>query len=123
MADNYIRTETENGNINISEDVIAVMVSAAISEVDGVTGFTNTVGSEILDLIGMKTLSKGIKVSIDDETITVDVLITVDFGCVVAEVARKVQSAVIGALEAMTGLSAKVNVHVSGVSFRSHVEK
>lgn len=123
MVDNYIRTETENGNINISEDVIAVMVSAAINEVDGVAGFTNTVGSEILDLIGMKTLSKGIKVSIDEDIITVDVLLTVDFGCVVADVAKKVQCSVIGALEAMTGLSAKVNVHVSGVSFRSLAEK
>ena len=118
MPENYITTETENGSVNISEEVIAVMVSAAINEVEGVAGLSNTVGSEILDLIGMKTLSKGIKVEIDEENIVVDVVITVDFGCVVADVAEKVQLAVINALESMIGLSAKVNVHVSGVSFR-----
>lgn len=123
MADNYIITETENGNINISDDVIAVLVGAAITEVDGVTGLANTVGSEILEFIGKKTLSKGVKVAIEDECIVVDVLIMVNFGCVVAEVARKVQVSVSNALESMTGLSCRVNVHVSGVSFKGAAEQ
>ena len=123
MADNYITTETENGNINISDDVIAVLVGAAITEVDGVTGLANTVGSEILELIGKKTLSKGVKVAIEDGCIVVDILIMVNFGCVVAEVARKVQVSVSNALESMTGLSCRVNVHVSGVSFKGAAEQ
>lgn len=123
MADNYITTETENGNINISDDVIAVLVGAAITEVDGVTGLANTVGSEILELIGKKTLSKGVKVAIEDECIVVDILIMVNFGCVVAEVARKVQVSVSNALESMTGLGCRVNVHVSGVSFKGAAEQ
>ncbi len=123
MADNYITTETENGNINISDDVIAVLVGAAITEVDGVTGLANTVGSEILELIGKKTLSKGVKVAIEDGCIVVDILIMVNFGCVVAEVARKVQVSVSNALESMTGLGCRVNVHVSGVSFKGAAEQ
>ncbi|MEG0035356.1 MAG: Asp23/Gls24 family envelope stress response protein [Oscillospiraceae bacterium] len=119
MADNYITTETEKGKINISEEVIAVMVGAAIAEVEGVAGLANTVGTEIVDLIGKKTLTRGVKVALDDDKITVDVLIMVTFGCVVTDVAEKVQAAVSGALESMTGLSSCVNVHVSGVSFRN----
>ncbi|NLV85718.1 MAG: Asp23/Gls24 family envelope stress response protein [Clostridiales bacterium] len=117
MADSYITTVTEKGSIKISEDVIAVMVGAAVAEVDGVGGLTNTVGNEILDLIGKRTLSKGIKVTLEDESITVDVLIMVSFGGVVTEIAKNVQKAVTSALEAMTGLTPEVNVHVSGVSF------
>ncbi len=117
MADNYITTETEKGKINISEDVIAVMVGAAITEVDGVDGLANTVGNDILEFIGKKNLAKGVKVTLTDEHITVDVLIMVVFGCVITDVAKKVQLAVSNALEAMTGLSSVVNVHVSGVSF------
>jgi len=117
MPDNYISTETEKGNINISEDVIAVMVGAAITEVDGVAGLANTVGNDILEFIGKKNLAKGVKVTLLDEGITIDVLILVTFGCVITEVATKVQTAVSNALEAMTGLSPKVNVHVSGVAF------
>ncbi|MGI5985396.1 MAG: Asp23/Gls24 family envelope stress response protein [Oscillospiraceae bacterium] len=41
----------------------------------------------------------------------------VTFGCVITEVAAKVQQAVSNAIEAMTGLSPTVNVHVSGVTF------
>ena len=39
MADNnYITTATEKGNVCISEEVIATIVGAAISEIDGVDG-------------------------------------------------------------------------------------
>lgn len=117
MADNYITTETEKGKINISEDVIAVMVGAAITEVEGVDGLANTVGNDILEFIGKKSLAKGVKVTLQEEHIMVDVLIMVTFGCVITEVARKVQLAVSNALEAMTGLTPTVNVHVSGVTF------
>lgn len=117
MADSYITTVTEKGNINISEDVIAVMVGAAITEVEGVDGVSNTVGNDILELIGKRTLAKGVKVTLENERIIIDVLIMVCFGCVVTEVACNVQKAVVNALEAMTGLSPTVNVHVSGVSF------
>jgi Uncharacterized protein conserved in bacteria len=117
MPDNYISTETEKGKINISEDVIAVMVTAAITEVEGVAGLSNTVGNDILEFIGKKNLSKGVKVTLLDEGITIDVLILVTFGCVITEVASKVQLAVSNAIDAMTGLSPTVNVHVSGVAF------
>lgn len=123
MADNYMTTETEKGSINISEDVIASMVSAAISEVEGVSGLSNTVGSDILDFIGKRTLNKGVKVSLDNDVITVDVLVVVTFGSVVTEVARNVQLAVSNALESMAGFSPIVNVHVSGVSFKGSSEK
>lgn len=117
MPDNYITTETEKGKISISEDVIAVMVAAAISEVEGVDGLGNTVGDDILEFIGKRSLAKGIKVTLLDDHITIDVLVMVAFGCVITDVAQKVQLAVSNALEAMTGLSPTVNVHVSGVSF------
>ncbi|NLT63060.1 MAG: Asp23/Gls24 family envelope stress response protein [Clostridiales bacterium] len=117
MADNYITTETEKGKVSISEDVIVVMVGAAITEVDGVDGLANTVGNDILEFIGKKNLAKGVKVTLQEDHITVDVLIMVTFGCVITEVAAKVQQAVSNAIEAMTGLSPTVNVHVSGVTF------
>lgn len=119
MADNYITTVTENGKVCISEDVIAVMVRAAIMEVEGVSDLANTVGTDILEFIGVRTLSKGVKIVMDGDNLTADVLIMVDFGRVVTEVAENVQTAVTNALEAMTGITPTVNVHVSGVSFKT----
>ena len=123
MAENYMTTVTEKGNINIAEDVIASIVSTAVSEVEGVSGLSNTVGNDILDFIGKRTLTKGVKVSVEEQITTVDVLIIVTFGCVVADVAKNVQNAVAGALESMAGITPIVNVHVSGVSFKGSAAK
>lgn len=91
MGDNYISCKAENGSINISEDVISTMVRTAITEIDGVAGISNTAGAELAELIGIKTVSKGIKVQIVDDTIKVDAVILVRYGCNIVNVAKEVQ--------------------------------
>lgn len=118
MGDNYISCKAENGSINISEDVISTMVRTAITEIDGVAGISNTAGAELAELIGIKTVSKGIKVQIIDDTIKVDAVILVRYGCNIVNVAKEVQNSVTEAVQAITGIDkAEVNVHVSGVAF------
>lgn len=118
MGDNYISCKAENGSINISEEVISTMVRTAITEIDGVAGISNTAGAELAELIGIKTVSKGIKVQIVDDTIKVDAIILVRYGCNIVNVAKEVQNSVTGAVQAITGIDkAEVNVHVSGVAF------
>ncbi|MGE4353503.1 MAG: Asp23/Gls24 family envelope stress response protein [Oscillospiraceae bacterium] len=117
MAENYIARQDERGSINISEDVIAVMVGAAIAEVEGVAGLSNTIGSEIADFIGRKSVTKGVKVQFVEDKIVVDVIVMVRFGTKITEVGEKVQEAVASAVESMTGLDAIVNVHISGISY------
>ena len=118
MGYNYISCKAENGSINISEDVISTMVRTAITEIDGVAGISNTAGAELAELIGIKTVSKGIKVQIVDDTIKVDAVILVRYGCNIVNVAKEVQNSVTEAVQAITGIDkAEVNVHVSGVAF------
>lgn len=118
MGDNYISCKAENGSINISEDVISTMVRTAITEIDGVAGISNTAGAELAELIGIKTVSKGIKVQIVDDTIKVDAVILVRYGCNIVNVAKEVQNSVTEAVQAITDIDkAEVNVHVSGVAF------
>ena len=118
MGDNYISCKAENGSINISEDVISTMVRTAITEIDGVAGISNNAGAELAELIGIKTVSKGIKVQIVDDTIKVDAVILVRYGCNIVNVAKEVQNSVTEAVQAITGIDkAEVNVHVSGVAF------
>ena len=118
MGDNYISCKAENGSINISEDVISTMVRTAITEIDGVAGISNTAGAELAELIGIKTVSKGIKVQIVDDTIKVDAVILVRYDCTIVSVAKDVQNSVSEAVKAITGIDkTEVNVHVSGVVF------
>ena len=115
MPENYITCQDEKGSINISEDVVAAMVRAAITEVDGVAGVATSTGTELAELLGIKSAAKGIKVQIVDGTMTV---ITVRYGCSVVAVAKAVQESVTSAVESMTGMGKPiVNVHVSGVAF------
>ena len=118
MGENYITCREENGSINISEDVISSMVRTAVTEVEGVAGLSNTAGAEIAELIGIKSLTKGVKAQFVDDKIVVDAIITVAYGSNIVNVARNVQDKVMTAVQAATGIEkAEVNVHVSGIAF------
>lgn len=118
MGENYITCQESNGSINISEEVISALVRAAVTQVEGVAGLSNTSGAELVELIGIKTLSKGVKVQFDEGRIIVDAIITVSYGYNIVDVARSVQDEVMSVVLSATGMDkAEVNVHVSGVAF------
>ena len=118
MADNYITCQEEKGSIHISEDVIVTLVKSTVSEIEGVSGLSNAAGAELAELIGIKTVSKGVKVAFEDETIVIDVIINVSYGSSIVSVAREVQDKLLSTVQSVTGIEkAKVNVHVAGISF------
>ena len=118
MSDKYITVPQESGSVNISEDVVVSLVQNAVTEVDGVAGFAFTAGNELAELIGLKTLSKGIKVQFDENRIIVDIIITVKYGQNIVQVAQNVQDRVGAVIASTTGIeNNEVNVHVSGISF------
>ena len=117
MPENYIDIRSEKGSVNISEEVIASIASAAIAEVEGVTGFANTVGTEIYELLGKKPANKGVRVAFEDGVVVIDIVVMIRYGCGIAKVASRAQSAVISEVESMTGLTPRVNIHVTGVAF------
>lgn len=114
MPDTYITIQTEKGSINISEDVITAIALSAISEVEGVAGLSGAAGG---DLKGKRAAAKGVRVSFEGETVTVEAALLVRQGANITAVAEKSQSAVTAAVESTTGLRSVVNIHVSGVAF------
>ena len=120
MPENYITSQTEKGNISISEDVIQVMVNAAVSEIEGVAGLSSVPGADIAEFLGIKsaTTPPSVKIAAENGQAVIDILIMVRYGSNVVSVAKQVQDTVTGAVESMTGMGAPVvNVHVSGVAF------
>ncbi len=118
MGENYITCREANGSINISEEVISALVREAVTQVEGVAGLSVTSGAELVELIGIKSLSKGVKVQFNDGKIVVDAIITVMYGHNIVDVARSVQEEVFSVVLSATGMDkAEVNVHVSGVAF------
>ena len=59
MPENYITCQDEKGSINISEDVVAAMVRAAITEVDAVLSLPDGGGSlhEVLTIFAVHGLN------------------------------------------------------------------
>ena len=119
MAENkqYIMQVQTNGNVMISEDVIATIVEHAVNEVEGLVGLSTKPGADIADLIGKKHWGKGLKITIGDEDeLYIDCNVIIAYGQSVVSVAKAVQEAVTGALESMTGVKvASVNVNVCGI--------
>lgn len=119
MADNkqYITQHQENGTVFISEDVVAAIVSHCISEVDGIAGLNAKPGADILDIAGKKNWNKGLKIQIDqDNTMHINANVNIYYGHSVVEIASAVQTAVMNALEATTGVQVKdVNVNICGI--------
>ena len=115
----------ETNNIQISDDVIASIAGMAVSEVSGVAemagGFAGGI-SEVLS--GKRNMSKGIKVSVQEKEVKVDVNIIVEYGTRIPDVAFEIQNRVKKAVENMTGLKVlEVNVHVQGVRTTDDVEE
>ena len=121
MAENnYITHNEESGSVSISEDVIATIAYETVREIEGVGGFATSFGGELAERFSKskKTSSRSVKITIAENTITVDVFILVKYGIVISEVAQAVQESVRSAVEAMIGLSvAAVNVTICGIVF------
>ena len=119
MADNkqYITQNQENGSVMISEDVISSIVTHAVSEVDGVVSINSKPAAELADMIGKKW-GKGLRIAIsDDNAVTIDVDLVIGYGQSVVAIAAAVQTAVIGAVQSMTGVAVvTVNVNVCGIT-------
>lgn len=119
MADNkqYITQSQENGTVMISEDVIVSIVTQAVTDVAGVVSINTKPAAELADMI-RKNWGKGMKIAIaDDNAITIDVDVVIGYGQSVVTIAEAVQSAVISAVQSMTGVQAvTVNVNVCGIA-------
>lgn len=121
MADTkgYMTLPEQKGSVNIAEDVIAAIAVGAVREVEGVSGMMS--GNSVTDLANSarndRKSVKGVKIDMSGDALVLDVYVAVAYGHPIPEVAEKVQAAVAGSVEAMTGCPvAAVDVHVGGVT-------
>ncbi|NLM73239.1 MAG: Asp23/Gls24 family envelope stress response protein [Clostridiaceae bacterium] len=117
-------SNTDNtGQVKISSDVIVVIAHTVASEVEGVAAMNANIADNISSVLGRKNVPKGVKVEIDDNDVTIDLYIIVNYGARIPEVAWKIQERVKTAVESMTGMNvASINIHVQGVSFEKNKE-
>ena len=127
MAENkeYFTQEMENGSIQISEDVVASVTGMAVLEVEGVCGLSSSIGTDIAEMLGMKTLSKGVRLSTTETgALRIDCDVVAKFGQNIFELAKNVQENVKSSVESVTGLNVgEVNVTVCGIALPKEAKK
>ncbi len=108
------------GEVKIADEVVAIIAGLAATEVDGVGSMAGNITNELVSRLGMKNLSKGIRVEVAEANVKVDVALNISYGYSIPEVSAKVQDRVKNAIENMTGLCVSVvNVRIASVDMNS----
>lgn len=111
-----IHENIENGDVQIADSVVAIIAGLAATEVKGVASMAGNITNELVAKLGMKNLSKGVKVDVLEGVVTVALNLNIEYGYNIYETSRTVQEKVKSAIENMTGLSvADVNIRIAGV--------
>lgn len=122
MQNNVQLDANANGTVSFATDVIATIAGLAATEVEGVASMVSTQTGGFAEIFkrgqNTRSLTKGVRVDLDDNTVAIQLTIVVDYGTPVPDVAKSIQENVKKAIENMSGLEVTaVNVHVQGVSF------
>ena len=111
-----IHESGENGDVKIADNVVAIIAGLAATEIKGVASMAGNITNELVAKLGMKNLSKGVKVDVQEGVVTVALNLNIEYGYNIYETSKTVQEKVKAAIENMTGLDvADVNIRIAGV--------
>ena len=115
-----IQDDSSMGEVKIADEVVGIIAALAATEVEGVASMAGNITNELISRLGMKNLSKGVKVDVREGVVTVSLALNMKYNYSIMDVSAKVQEKVKSAVENMTGLEvADVNVKVAGVEMES----
>lgn len=105
------------GKLLVTDEVIAIIAGLAAVEVDGVYSMSGGLTGGIAEVLGIKNLSKGIKVETRNDLVYINIYIIAEFGARIPEVAWNIQEKVKKTVERMTGMRVmEANIHVQSVN-------
>ncbi|GGC91327.1 hypothetical protein GCM10007216_22570 [Thalassobacillus devorans] len=111
-----VSSDSSLGNVEIAPEVIEVIAGIAASEVAGVASMRGNFASGVVERLGKKNHGKGVKVELEDDGISIDVFVVMDYGIAIPAAAQKIQDNIRQALINMTALEInEINIHVVGV--------
>ena len=114
-----IHEELGMGEVQIADDVVAVIAGLAATEVDGVASMAGNITNELVAKLGVKNLSRGVKVAVNENEVRVAIALNMSYGYSIPKTAAKVQDKVKAAIENMTGLTvAEVKITIAGVDMK-----
>lgn len=104
--------------VNIADEVIATIACLSATEVKGVAGMSGGITGGIAEVLGKKNLSKGVRVEVKNNVISLQLNLIVDYGIAIPEIAWEIQDKVKNMVETMTAMKVTtVDIHVQAVKF------
>ncbi|MBD9220425.1 Asp23/Gls24 family envelope stress response protein [Anaerotignum sp. MSJ-24] len=111
-----IEEKEANGQIQISDEVISIIAGTAAAETEGVSLPSSAPVSSVKGFFGKKNQSKGVKVTVEENTALIEIEVVVKFGINIKNACEEVQQKVKNAVETMTGLTVSgVNINVTAI--------
>ncbi len=111
-----LQNDESKGVVQIADDVVAMIASLAATEVKGVSALAGNITNELMSKVGMKKLTRGVRVDVLDKNVRIALALTMEYGYNIPATCAKVQEKVKAAVENMTGLTCSdVNIRIVGV--------
>lgn len=104
------------GEVKIADDVVATIAGLAATEIEGVASMQGNLTNELVGKLGMKNLSKGVRIEVVSGSVHVELSVVMKYGYSIPKTSQAVQERVKSAIENMTGLYVQeVNIKIVGV--------
>lgn len=116
-----LQGDEEAGCVKIADDVVAVIAGIAATEVEGVSAMTGNITNELMSRVGIRNLTKGVRVEMINDAVRVDLAVILDYGYNIPTTCKKVQEKVKAGIENMTGLTVSdVNIRIAGIDMNKN---
>ncbi len=107
------------GDVRIADDVVANIAAIAATEIEGVAGTVGNVTKELMSRLLLNPRSKGVKVVIDGNMVTLDLALIMKYGYNIPITSKQVQERVKTSVENMTGLTVvNVGIRIVGIDMK-----
>lgn len=117
MAGLTCNIKNDLGTVYITEDVLAIIAGYSAIECAGIVAMASKRATDgIVELLGRENLRRGVTVTLNENVVTVNLYIIVEYGVSIAAVAKTAIETVKYRLESVAGVIVdKVNVTVEGI--------
>lgn len=107
----------EGDSIRISSEVIGVIAGIVSSDIPGIAGMSGGLVGGIAEKLGRKDLTKGIKVHVEEDRVTIDMNVIAEYGTSIVASTDKLKKAIRDNVEKTTGLKVQaININVLGIN-------
>ena len=111
------KIDNDNGSITMTTEVIANIAGISAMRCYGVVGMASRNTTDgLASLLKIEALSRGVKVVVQEDCLTVDLHIITEYGVNISVICTNIKNSVRYKLETITGLQVKeVNIYVESI--------